>query len=132
MYALMIVVTLLSTPAQGEMDRFFYAIGQVESNNDDSAVGDNGNAIGRYQIWRVYWLDATEFDKSIGGEYEDCRDPRYAQRVMLAYWRRYCPEALESGNWERLARTHNGGCVGYKRESAHKYWIKVKKVLHDD
>ena len=71
-----------------EYDDLFHAIGEVESGNDDDAVGDDGNALGRYQIWEIYWQDAIEHDPSIGGEYTDVTNPEYARKVMLAYWDR--------------------------------------------
>ena len=31
---------------------------------------------------------------------------------------------------EDIARIHNGGPNGYKKESTEKYWSKVKKILN--
>src|SRR5262245_20264492 len=61
-----------------------------ERNGGRHAIGDGGAAIGPYQIHRAYWIDAK-----LPGRFEDCRDPDYARAVVLAYWKRYCPEALE-------------------------------------
>ena len=107
---------------------FLYAIGTVESGHDDSAIGDGGDSIGRYQIQHAYWLDAVE-RSGLGGRYENVRDKDYAEKIMLAYFRRYAPEALGSGDWERLARIHNGGPTGHQRDSTLPYWNKVKAVL---
>ena len=112
-----------------ELDDLFYAIGTVESGHDDNAVGDGGASIGRYQIQKPYWIDATEFDKTIGGRYEDVRDPAYARKVMRAYWRRYEPEAYRAGNYEVLAKAHNGGWNWRKYPAVKKYWIKVKTEI---
>lgn len=89
--------------------------------------GDGGKAIGPYQIWQPYWQDATEYDPTIGGQYEDCRDREYAEKIVTAYMRRYVP----SGKWtdERIARVHNGGPSGWKRKSTKKYWAEVQKHL---
>lgn len=51
------------------------------------------------------------------------------EKVMLGYWRRYCPKALASGDYETLARVHNGGEHGASRESTLRYWKKVKMKL---
>ena len=101
--------------------------GNVESPPD----GDRGNAIGHYQIWRAYWIDATEFDKSIGGRYEDCRDRDYAEKIVDAYMRRYCPDAWshETLDPEKVARIHNGGPKGHKKKATEKYWQKVSSAL---
>jgi hypothetical protein len=111
------------------VDEFFYAIGTVESGHDDNAVGDGGASIGRYQIQKAYWLDATEYDKTIGGRYEDVRNPAYARRVMVAYFKRYARQAWEAKDWQTLARIHNGGPRGHEKQATVKYWEKVKKEL---
>ena len=50
---------LIGTPASAitdaDMTKVLSAIRVVESNNNDDAVGDNGKAIGVYQIWKSYW-----------------------------------------------------------------------------
>lgn len=120
-------------PCQAEepdLTAFFHALAQVESNHDDNAVGDGGASIGRYQIQRPYWLDATEFT-GIGGRYEDVRDKAYAERIMRAYWKRYCPRAYRERDYETLARTHNGGPRGHKKRATLAYWEKVKAALND-
>ena len=105
---------------------FLAALRQVESSGNDKAVGDNGNAIGAYQIWQNYWRDAVEFDKTIGGKYADCYDRQYSERVVVAYLNRYAPEGA---SWEILARIHNGGPKGYKIKATEEYWQKVKREL---
>ena len=102
------------------------AIRQVESGGNDNAIGDGGKAIGPYQIHRVYWEDAVEYDKSLGGTYQDCYNPDYARRVVIAYLTRYAPKNATA---EDLARVHNGGPKGYKKSATTKYWSKVKKEL---
>lgn len=107
------------------------AICQVESNCDPDAVGDGGKAIGPYQIWKVYWLDALEYDPSIGGSYRDCLNKEYAEKVVRAYWARYANERRlgRPVTDEDRARIHNGGPNGYKKTATEKYWKKVQDVL---
>ena len=111
---------------QLETHKFLAALRQVESGSDDQVVGDNGKAIGGFQIWRVYWQDAVDYDKTIGGKYENCFNRNYAERVVVAYLNRYAPEGA---SWETLARIHNGGPKGYKIKATEKYWQKVKREL---
>jgi len=47
----------------------------------------------------------------------------------MGYWRRYCPAALEAGDWETLARVHNGGPVGARSKATLAYWRKVKAAM---
>ena len=108
----------------------------VESNNNPNAVGDNGNAIGIYQIWKPYWKDATE-RSGIGGKYLDCYDRDYADRIVRAYMDRYATaKRLGRPVTQRdIAVMHNGGpravwAKGKKKENLDRYWAKVQKELN--
>jgi muramidase (phage lysozyme) len=107
------------------MDSFFNAIAEVESHHNDSAVGDNGASIGRYQIQYNYWFDA----RMSYGTHEDCIKPEYARKVMLRYWARYVPQALARQDFEVLSRVHNGGPKGHLKKSTIKYWQLVRAQL---
>lgn len=55
--------------------RLFQAIMRVESNGDINAVGDNGSAIGPFQIHQIYWSDAVQYDATLilnGQDYQNC------------------------------------------------------------
>lgn len=114
-------------------DRFFTALAHVESKGDPNAVGDGGAAIGIYQIHRNYWKDAVQHDPSIGGRYEDCYDPAYARRIVVAYMSRYAPA---NATYEDLARLHNGGCGILKRKGTKAwrnttaYWNKIREAMN--
>ena len=116
---------------------FFDSICEVESNCDPNAVGDNGNAIGAYQIWEPYWIDACNHRKwdrlSLDDGYESCLDKEYSELVMFVYWNRYATEKRlgRTPTWEDFARIHNGGPNGYKKDSTKGYWEKVKAVWKD-
>jgi len=127
-----LALALLAAPAiagEKEMRRFLDAIRRVETGGLPAAgigaIGDKGASIGPYQIQRAYWLDSR-----IPGEYRSClTDAAYSERVMRAYWVRYCPKALAAEDWETLARIHNGGPKGAKKTATVKYWDKVKKEM---
>ena len=108
---------------------FLQAIAKVESSNNPKAVGDKGKAIGLYQIWHVYWQDAVEYNPQIGGKYEDCFDPKYAEKIVIAYLNRYARQAMRERDYETLARIHHGGPVGHKKKVTAGYWIKVRRHL---
>ena len=126
---LSLLVMVAATAPRAALTRYaklLEAIRQVESHGNPNLVGDNGKAIGSFQIWRTYWQDAVEHDKTIGGKYEDCKNDEYAKRIVLAYWDRYAPKNATN---EQLARIHNGGPQGWKNSNTIKYWNKVKKEL---
>ena len=67
------------------------AIHMVESGGrtGKNIVGDKGKAIGPLQIHKVCWIDATQYDKTIGGKYEDCHKLDYSKKIFKAYISRY-------------------------------------------
>lgn len=110
--------------------KFLDAIRRVETgglpNAGKGAVGDKGASIGPYQIQKGYWSDA----RMKSGKYEDCSASHaYSEQTMLAYFARYAPKALESKDWQTLARVHNGGPKGHTKKATLGYWAKVKKEM---
>jgi len=101
------------------------AIRMIESSGRDAPPdGDGGLAIGPYQIHRRYWADA-----GLRGDYQDCRRREYAERVIIAYMRRYVAQAWESHDAEVIARTHNGGPRGRHKRATDRYWARVEAQL---
>lgn len=122
MAATVLLLAATSTLAS-DINRVLDAVRRVESGNRTGRIiGDNGASIGPYQIQRAFWKDSR-----VPGRYEDCHDEKYARRVVLAYWKRYEPEAVKKGDAETLARLHNAG-PGWrsKRAATNGYWRKVK------
>ena len=118
-----------------EMNEVLDAIAIVESAGDPLAVGDNGNAIGLFQIWESYWTDGIE-RSGIGGEYSDCFDPAYARMVVLGYMDRYAtPDRLGRAVTQKdIAYLHNGGpraiwAKGQKLNNLETYWSKVRRTM---
>ena len=110
--------------------KFLDAIRRVETgglpNAGKGAVGDKGASIGPYQIQRAYHADA----RMKSGKYEDCSASHsYSEQTMLAYFARYAPKALESKDWQTLARVHNGGPKGASKKATLGYWAKVQKEM---
>lgn len=141
--ALILSFAAFAKASPPDLDGLYDSISAVESNNGKNASdGDNGKSIGHFQIQYCYWLDAThrpiyKLGKVIGykrihdGDYDDVRTPAYARQVMLWYWQRYAAAALEQGDWQTLARVHNGGPNGARMKSTEMYWYKVKAVLEE-
>ena len=125
--ALVLSLTLSNSCTENSL---LESIFQVECGGRQSCPdGDGGRSIGPFQICSSYWADAVQFDPSIGGSYEDCRDRGYAERIVGAYMRRYVPGAWEVGDAEVIARTHNGGPRGAQRAGTRSYWDKVREEL---
>jgi hypothetical protein len=125
---LMPLMLAVASPAATDIRDVFDAIRQVETggHRDPSrAVGDGGRSLGPYQITREYWSDS-----GVPGRYEWVRDRGYAERVMLAYWRRHCPEALRRLDAKTLARIHNGGPTGPAKKTTFPYWLRVREQMN--
>lgn len=129
---LSVVAALITLPQDAAdppgLSGLFDAIRQVETggapNHGRHAVGDRGRSLGPYQISRAYWQDS-----GLAGAYDNVRDAGYAQRVMLAYWTRYCPAALARRDFRTLARIHNGGPSGCRKAATLNYWKRVSRHL---
>lgn len=124
---LMLTLSLAAPAASASLERLFDAIRQVETGDHPdpvNALGDNGRSLGPYQITRAYWRDS-----GVPGTYRSVRSKAYAERVMIAYWMRYCPRALATGDWQTLARVHNGGPSGRFQVKTFAYWQRVRAQL---
>lgn len=76
-------------------DNYLCRIATIESNGNPNAVGDNGNAIGMYQIHKSAYEDACAYLKTnhpeeydylkIGNFKKDCLDPDKARILCLSY-----------------------------------------------
>jgi hypothetical protein len=131
--ALIAVALVVPPPAGTDTRRILDALRQVEtggSRDPDRAVGDDGLALGAYQIHRVYWLDAVEYEPSLKARgYEAVTDRAYAERVVLAYLSRYARD------WsiDTVARIHNGGPAGAtnRRKATNGYAVKARRAFDE-
>ena len=106
------------------------AIRPVESSGNDYAVGDDGKSKGPYGLTRPWWADACE----AAGENWDYDtyvwDRDRCEYLMYWHWHRHCPAALQSLDFETLARVHRLPFDRY-RPSNDAYWRRVERILRD-
>jgi len=124
---MMSLTLAIVSPTASSLRGLLDAIRQVETGSSadpTNAVGDGGRSLGPYQITRAYWRDS-----GVPGRYEWVRNRAYAERVMIAYWKRYCPSALARRDWQTLARVHNGGPMGASEWRTRSYWGRVRQHL---
>ncbi len=115
-----------NTVNSNDFDKFVIVLGRVESNSNDFAVGDKGKAISRYQIWRVCYDDAKEFNKNIKFSYESLTNSNNSKLIVKSYLMRYEPK----GDYESWARLWNSGPSWKKKlNKTDLYWSKFKKNL---
>lgn len=105
------------------------AIVAVEGWKGPNTVGTYGE-IGPYQITYDYWKDAEMPE----GTFKDCEQVGYSQRVMHRYWKRYCPQALITKDYARLAAVHHFGPSGVPKPGrpVDTYVQQVMNLLNAD
>tara|TARA_R100000306_G_C4360767_1_gene135146 strand:- start:307 stop:1104 length:798 start_codon:yes stop_codon:yes gene_type:complete len=118
------------------------AISKVESNDDDNAIGDNGNSLGRFQIQKPFFQDSmnrtygTNQAKWPTKEHKDVHKSTIAYAVTFNYHNYYSRIAIVNTKTTNplnavkiIARVHNGGPRGHEKEATHGYSQKVVKEL---
>ncbi len=121
-------------------DTLFDAIQAVESGGCPdplNALGDNGRSYGPFQIMKGYWTDAVGHDPSLaadGKTWENTRGPGsvdYSKKVIQAYMNRYATASRlgRPPTNQDIARIHNGGPNGHKKDGTLEYWRKVSAKL---
>ena len=122
---LALLLALAATSHAAPPDSFFRALHVIETGGRRGAIiGDGGKALGPLQIHRSYHADAR-----IGGDYSRCADLDYSRRVVSAYLQRYAPQAWDSGDVFTLARIHNGGPRGDRKQATIPYANKVVRAM---
>lgn len=123
--AIMLAMPLTANAAPPS-DRLLDAICAVESNGNANAIGDNGKAVGAYQIHPAV---VTDVNRLTGSRYTiaDRTDPAKARAMCRAYLTHYGERA--GGTDEAHARTWNGGPKGAKKAATVGYWKRVKAKL---
>ena len=120
----------------------YNAIGNVETggcNDPENTIGESGRSYGRYQITEPYYKDAVEFNSSLSGGGKTWENTKgngstaYSEQVMQSYMDRYAIKTRlgRVPTNEDIARIHNGGPNGYKKESTLSYWKKVESNLNN-
>ncbi len=112
------------------------AIAKVESGgekNPDAAVGDNGEALGRFQIHKEYWDDAFKHAAVKHHFYKDGAKIKIeAELCVVCYWHNY-PKAV-SDKALALCHHYGGSCMpGTEKfiQDRDGYWPKVEKAMKD-
>ena len=116
--------------AKNSWDNLVEAVIQVESRGYDSAVGDNGKAVGCLQIHPIV---VREVNRLVSKPYT--LDDRYSRAKSIEMFNiiseEYdcCEEYTFMQYAEIVARRWNGGPKGDKKTATLEYWEKVKKEL---
>ncbi len=116
------------------------AIEMVESGGDENAIGAGGEAVGSFQIHKIYVDDVNRIQLAkhekrhmgyLPYRYEWRKDRNISRDIVSIYLRYYATMRRigRKPTVQDKARIHNGGPNGWKKESTIPYWEKVKKLL---
>ena len=143
---IVLVMTAMNVMAVVVSDKLLNAIACVESNNNDFAIGDKGNAVGRYQIWKSYVNEVNRICKLKKNNkffyYKDRKNHKKSKEMVKIYLdfygRLYERNTKKTATNEVLAKIHNGHTF-WKRSNTKKneryfknlkvYWKKVNSKL---
>lgn len=101
------------------------AIVEVESRGDPRAIGDNGMAIGLFQIWPIMVKDCNRIVGEARWTDEDRWDLEASRDMFRCYTQHYWP----NGTDREWATGWNGGPKGPTKAATLPYWQKVQKEL---
>lgn len=108
------------------IDKLWYAICEVESNNQPDAVNVSEKAVGVAQIRPIMVADVNRI---LGEERythpEDALSATLSREMFDIYVGHYFPE----GDAEQIARGWNGGPTGPSKRATRTYWTKVQEVM---
>ena len=104
-------------------------IAEVESLSGLLTNGDNGNAIGHLQIWKITVDDVNRVYKT-SYTYQDRNSVQKSEEIFIKYlsfWgKQYHKNTGCDPDEEIYSRIWNGGPKGYRKKSTFKYWHKYK------
>lgn len=128
-----ILALLAASAVQLPATDIYEAIAYVESRGIDCAVGDNGEALGRYQLHRIYVDDVNRIAKT-NYTYDDRLDAEKSLamvKIYLDYYgKRYTTLTGKPVTDEVIARMHNGGPDGFRKQSTIEYWNRVREAMN--
>jgi soluble lytic murein transglycosylase-like protein len=124
--------TIISSPAIDTQTHssLVNAIMHVESRFNDSAIGDNGKAIGCLQIHPVLVREVNRLQE-VEYTLEDRWDRKKSIEMFNIILKNYKISKAKSfmDSAEIISRRWNGGPKGDNKKCTEKYWEKVKEKL---
>jgi hypothetical protein len=111
---------------------FINAIGEIETLNTDSLIGDSGRAFGRYQMHAVC-VKGSGLEDLLNYQHKDMFDSTKSDHVFWAAMGVHCYSYAQKygkyPNLGELARMWNGGPNGHKKQSTLNYLKKFEQCL---
>ena len=131
-----IALLLFSFTVRADYDEIIHVLKYVETLNEPSAVGDNGDSFGVLQVQRAVVMDVNRYFNT-NYRHKDMFDEVCAEEVTILYMKMgselYFKKYEECPTEEVLVRNHNGGIYrGYRINATITYYneyLRWKKRL---
>ena len=116
------------------------AIEYVESGGDWEAIGPN-DEVGNFQLTKIYVDDVNRIQRISHNDkysvyhpwkYYHRKNPACSRWMVRTYIKYYSGKIGKEATFEDMARIHNGGPDGWKKESTKVYWEKVKRAIEGE
>jgi len=108
-------------------------VSQIESGDNDQAIGDGGRSHGRLQIQLCVIEDVNRIygtDYQPESRYNPIHSADIFCKYLLYYGKYYERKTGEKATYEVLARIWNGGPNGWRKKSTIGYWQQVEGLLY--
>jgi len=122
-------LTIVGNIAEPDFEDMLDAIEWVESKGDPWAVGDDGKAVGAYQIHKIYVDDVNRITRpgiitfKERFTYKERSDPEKSRRMVTIYLNHY------GGTFEEMAAKHVAGPDGHNQMNEPRVKAYIKKVM---
>ena len=131
--ALLSIVAGLAHSTESNDSKLFQAIAMMEGSTDDRF--QNGE-VGRYCITEAFYIDGSDYIRKEKGSYPpthiDMMNPHESRKVIIAYWKRYCPKAYQDKNYLILGAIFRKGPKGYKTATGLDYGNRLTNLMESN
>ena len=105
---------------------------QIESSNNDNAIGDGGKAVGCLQIHKIMVDDVNRILRKTYFFYKDRLSRKKSILMAEIYFKHYMKDSHKMSRIEamvKMGRMFNGGPKGYKKKATIAYGEKVRDLI---
>jgi len=120
-----VLIQQIDVKPKTEWDYLISAIYQLESSSGQQTIGDNGKAVGPFQIHECMVDDVNRIVGYKKFSYQDRYNYNKSLEMFNIYQRFYNPNK----NIEAAARMWNGGPTGMKKHTTKKYYKQIKNLM---
>lgn len=132
-FIVLLLLTLTTIGSSMDKDALFKVLEELEGSSDSRITKTE---VGRYCITEAFFLDAKEQLQKEGRHFlhlkwSDLTNHNWSHLLTEAYWRRYCPKALQSGDIKVLAAVFRKGPRGFQNPTGISYGKRAQNLYYE-